>query len=103
MSPEFPDPVPVTTLEEIASPPTLMSVQPAPRLPFARLKLSEAETPANALSGIASENSDANNVTTRVPRAQRRKEREHLECSLEMCSFKESAPKRRRSTQQADS
>src|SRR3974390_1956863 len=96
MSPEFPDPGPITTLEEIASPPTLMSVQPPPRLPFSRLKLSEAETPASALSGIASENSDANNVTTRVPRAQRRKEGDHIECSLETCSFKESAPKRGR-------
>jgi hypothetical protein len=80
-----------------------MSVQPAPRLPFARLKLSEAEVAANALSGIASKNSDANSVTTRVPRAQPRKERDTLECSLEMCSFKESSPKSRRSKRHVDS
>src|SRR3974390_1783770 len=103
MSPEFPDPVPITTLEEIPSPPPLMSAHPAPSLPFRRLKLSEAETPASALSGIASENSDANNVTTRVPRAQRRKEGDHIECSLETCRLKAPAPKRGRSAQKADS
>ena len=43
MSPEFPAAcVPTTASLEIASPPTVMSVQFAPRLPFALLKLSEA-------------------------------------------------------------
>ena len=35
--------VPITTSLEIASPPTVMSVQSAPRLPFARVKSSETE------------------------------------------------------------
>ena len=43
MSPEYAALVPVTTWDEIASPPSVMSVQPAPRVPFALLKLSETE------------------------------------------------------------
>ena len=46
VSPETADPeVPATAWETIASPPSLMSVQFGPRLPLARLKLSEALDP----------------------------------------------------------
>src|SRR5215467_6200701 len=44
ISPDTPVPavaVPAAAWETIASPPSLTSVHPAPRLPFARLKLSE--------------------------------------------------------------
>src|SRR5215469_15322244 len=45
MSPEVPEAaVPATACETIASPPSLISVQFDPRLPFARLKSSEALT-----------------------------------------------------------
>ena len=58
MSPEFPVAwVPITASLEMASPPTDMSVQSAPRLPFARLKLSE-KVAANALCGTASRSSE---------------------------------------------
>jgi hypothetical protein len=42
MSPEFDEFVPTATPDEIAIPPSWMSVQFAPRLPFARAKPSEA-------------------------------------------------------------
>src|SRR6185437_5944475 len=54
MSPEFPAAcVPATTCEEIVSPPCAMSVQPVPRLPSGRLKLSEATVAAVAFWGSA--------------------------------------------------
>src|SRR5215469_13538012 len=54
MSPEVPLAlVPATACEVIASPPSLMSVQLAPRLPSARLKSSEP-APAQAFCGITS-------------------------------------------------
>src|SRR5215470_11546500 len=60
-SPETPEAaVPAATWEEIARPPSLMSVQFGPRLPFARLKLSEAVA-ARALSA------NANGVMRRAP------------------------------------
>ena len=46
MSPENVPLVPTTSWDEMASPPSVMSVQPAPRLPSDRLKLSETENPA---------------------------------------------------------
>ncbi len=43
--------MPTTTWDEIAIPPSDMSVQPAPSVPLARLKLSETE-PAAAEAGF---------------------------------------------------
>ena len=72
--------VPITASLEIASPPTVMSVQSAPRLPFALLKLSEAVA-ANARWGIASRSTEA----TRAPRTKARKESGRIVWSLEVC------------------
>ena len=81
MSPEFALAwVPITASLEIASPPTDMLVQSAPRLPFARAKLSE-EVAANARCGVARRMSEA----TRAPRTKARTVSRRIVWSLEVC------------------
>src|ERR1700733_8043094 len=79
MSPEFPAAwVPTTASLEIASPPTVMSVQFAPSPPFALLKLSDAVA-ADALWGIANRSNEA----TRAPRINARNDSDRIVSSLE--------------------
>ena len=81
MSPEYVVVVPVTTWDEIASPPPVMSLQPAPRLPFARLKLSETDPAAEARCGIMSTGA-ISAPSTRAPRAKALRKRSRNECDL---------------------
>src|SRR5689334_5526811 len=79
MSPDTPAlAVPATACDVIASPPSLMLVQFAPRLPFARLKLSEAVT-ANAACGNTKSGTRRNENTTSNLNGQRARDREFRE------------------------
>src|SRR5262249_51827858 len=60
--------VPTTIWDEMASPPSLMSVQLAPRLPLARLKLSDADVAANARLGRTSRPAMSEHRSTTIPR-----------------------------------
>src|SRR5262245_40835708 len=76
--------VPATACETIASPPSLISVQFAPRLPFARLKSSEAVA-ARAVCGNTKSGTRRREKTTRSLRDQRNLDRGFRAAVLANC------------------